>query len=529
MNDFIALVKEGCRLAWNLWKLSVETIKDLGKRALETLKAAVIAYFRGVKKWTLRFFIAAVAPLIVIVPCLAFGAPFGALYGTYVAWVVLLLAAELAMMIPLFMVWRRVKVLFPTLVAELEEWLGFIRSVVFNGLSFAVFVAIFPIWKAPGSLPLLLLVVACWLTLPACSFSNFCKRIYPTVRGVQLFILFGLLVVKMAFPKQMEQRLWAADRTMGDRIAVNQQEVTADWKTQKWFNNVGEATVWYSGDKDAGYRLWAAPGYDPDSGKELKPIREGNTRSQIVAYFEAKARTTREREDLATTEKLRKEVEQRTRDEATARAKAAEQAAVEQAIERVEQQRIETERLAAAQTAAEQAVIQHASYLARYIQKPAERPDARIAVVVVTERQVVNDFAGKSLGKILDDHSYSASASFFTPAFLSDGLFEKSFGGSKGILDKLELTNALDAIVLGRESVYYVTNAALNGLITANLTLELSALSASTHQSISQYSVSASGPGFKVEQARAAAEERALKQLATEPLDRFTRPLPKKR
>jgi hypothetical protein len=88
------------------------------------------------------------------------------------------LAAELLLIAPMFLIWRRVKTLFPTVAHDLEDWLDFIKNVVFNGLSLGIFVTFVPVWKSPAALPLLLLVVACWLTLPACSVSRFCKRIY---------------------------------------------------------------------------------------------------------------------------------------------------------------------------------------------------------------------------------------------------------------------------------------------------------------------------------------------------------------
>lgn len=208
MNEFFELVKQGFRLATNLGRMAL----DAGRAAFDGVLAAVLGYFGQVKKWTIRFAIAAAAPLLVIVPCLFFNAPVGGLYGMYVVWIVLLVAAELLLLTPVFFIWRRLKVLLPGAANDLQEWVEFIKSVVFNGLSFGIFVTLFPVWRAPGAFPLLLLVLACWVTLPACGFSSFCQRIYPVVRAVQLLVLLVLLVMQMAFPRHMEQLSWASGR-----------------------------------------------------------------------------------------------------------------------------------------------------------------------------------------------------------------------------------------------------------------------------------------------------------------------------
>ncbi len=488
MNDFIELVKEGFRLAWNLGKLAVETVK-----------AAVLAYFRGVKKWTIRFFIAAVAPLVVILPCLIFHVPFGGLYGAYVVWLVLLFAAELILITPMFLIWRRLKVLFPTVAKDLEDWVDFIKSVLFNGLSLGIFVTLFPIWRSPGAFPLLLLVLVCWLTLPACGFSNFCKRIYPTVRGIQLLVLFGLLVLQMAFPRQMEQLGWASGRKIGGILtaSVTQKEITADWNTISWFDNAGETLVWYSGPDSKGYRLWAAPGFDPDSGKELQPVKDEGTRVKIVANFSEKERTIQKQTAAEQAETTRKEEVRR----------------------REEKDRLEKERAAADQSAAEQAAAQHASDLTRYlgmreVRKAGDKQT--LAVVAVSEDGKLNSNVGQMIAGVLKTDSAEVTTSRFTPEFVSDGLFAQAFGDSRAILNKLELTNSLGTLLLARQTVQYSTNASLENIITAHMRLEVVAVTVADSGAGRALAITASGIGFKPEAARSQAEERLSKKIQDE-------------
>ncbi len=499
MNDFIALVKEGFRLAWNL-----------GQLALDAVKAAVLAYFRGVKKWSIRFFIAAVAPLVVIVPCLVFHVPFGGLYGAYVVWLVLLFAAELILITPMFLIWRRLKVLFPTVAHDLTDWVEFIKSVLFNGLALGIFVTLFPIWRSPGAFPLLLLVLVCWLTLPACAFSAFCKRIYPTVRGIQLLVLFGLLVLQMAFPRQMEQLGWASGRKIGGILtaSVTQREITSNWNTMPWFNNVGEPLAWYSGSDSESYRLWAAPGFDPDSGKELQPVRDEKTRTKIVASLTARARTLQEQKAAEQAETARKEA---------ARLREADRIAAEQAA--AQQARLEKERAAAAQSAAEQAAAQHASYLTRYIGTSEPRKTGgkqTLAVVAVSENGKLNSNVGQVIAGVLKTETLEVTTSRFTPEFVSDGLFAQAFGDSRPILKKLELTDSLGALLLARQTVHYSTNASLENLITANMRLEVQAVAVADSGVGKSLTITASGVGFKPDDARSQAEERLSKKIQAE-------------
>lgn len=64
MNDFITLVEEGYRL-----------IRNLGQLTLDNVESGVLAYFRRVRSWTIRIFVAALAPLLVILPCLLLHLP----------------------------------------------------------------------------------------------------------------------------------------------------------------------------------------------------------------------------------------------------------------------------------------------------------------------------------------------------------------------------------------------------------------------------------------------------------------------
>lgn len=306
MGDFIELIKEGFRLAMNV-----------GRLALDAVRATVIGYLQRVKKWSIRLFIWALVPLPVVVLLLMFQQPLGWVYGAYVVYFALLVAAELLLLLPVYLIWKRVKAIFPTVASDLEEWIDFIKNVVFNGLSLGIFVTLIPVWNSPGAFPLLLLVAACWLTLPACSISSFCKRIYPAIRAIQLLFLSGLLVLEMAYPIQMKQLIYVIEVNMGKIITapVNQREITSEWSSLQWFNNAGKPQVWYSGSSEFGFRLWAAPGFDLDSGQELHPVQNLEVRNKIIARFNDESTRQAER----TNEQRKLELDRIARNSAAAK------------------------------------------------------------------------------------------------------------------------------------------------------------------------------------------------------------------
>lgn len=502
-EDFKNVVRQGFQLLANLAVLATEKFAE-----------AVRAYYFQLKKWSVRLFLAAVIPLLVVVPCLLFHAPWQWLYGTYIAWLVLLLAAELLLLTPIALVWKHIKAL-PILGPDLQEWLGFIKTVVFTGLSLAIFATLFPIWRSPGAFPLLLLVLACWLALPACSFNQFCKKIYPFVRGIQLLFLAGLLVMQMAFPRHLDQLEWVMARKFGGTLtsSVKQQDITSQWKTLQWFNNVGEPQVWFSGSPATSFRLWAAPGFDPTSGKELSPVADEKTRSKIVAVFTEQDRL--EQEANAKRQAVlanQAELERHTRE---AQKQQAEALAVIRQAEEARQVAEEKQRRDAKE---------REEYLARYLvpeQLKNSLESQDVAVLVVNEMLQPNSPVGQGLVVALKARSANASGSLFTPAFISDGLFEKAFAGSQGVLDGLTLTNNADILLLARESVEYPKNEAMPELITARLKLELSALSAANHRQPNTQTLLSIGAGFKEADARTLAEERLLKQISGKELDTF--------
>jgi hypothetical protein len=388
-----------------------------------------------------------------------------------VVFLVLLLAAELILITPMFLVWRRLKALFPRMAKDLEDWVEFIKSVVFNGLALGIFASLFPIWRAPGAFPLLVLVLACWLTLPACAFSNFCKRIYPTVRGVQLLLLFGLLVLEMAFPRQMEQRGWATGRGIGNVLSVNQKEITSEWSTMKWFNNAGEPVVWYSGSSADGYRLWAAPGFDPASGQQLKPVLDDKTERQITAELLEAERKLRERAAGEALVSTRRNAEDQSRAKAT---------------------RYLTDPL--------------------LIQYSGQR---ELLVAVQSAEMGLDSILSTALANQLNHSGISTDALAFKDAFAKDGLLDSLFSGDVSVAEALNLAKRARFVLLAKQSTTDTTNAELGGIISSKVAFHARLISIPTGKAVDEIQELSSGADFTKELAYAMARERLIKKLSS--------------
>lgn len=537
MNEFLELIKEGFRLALNL-----------GTMVAGTVKAAVLGYFNQVKTWTIRFVILAAIPLLVIVPCLLFKLSLGGLYGAYVVWIVLLAAAELLVLTPMFFIWRRLQKFFPNVAAELQEWLDFIKSVVFNGLSLGIFVTLFPVWRAPGAFPLLLLVLICWLTLPACGVSNLCKRIYPSVRAVQLLFLFGLLVMQMAFPRHMEQLSWASSKKIGSALtgSIVQKDITSEWKSLQWFNNQGEPQVWYSGSKSAGFRLWAAPGFDPD-GLELRSLKEAKIRDQIVASLEERDRRAQQEQAAKEAEQRRlAEIEKQKQLEADKVRQAAAEAerirlAADEAKRLAEQRRVaeaekaqqmaaEKARQAAAEAdrirlaaeeakrVAEAAANEKRDYIARNLRTTASFKSPgklALAVGVANGDGRLDETTAMQLSALFPPDRVIATGNLFKPAFATDGVLQKVLGSDTNELARLGLPALTDHLLLGSYRVQFTTNAQLEGIITAKLQFSGGVLKADSGDLVDKLGLEVTGPGFTSDLAEAAAKQRLAKSLST--------------
>jgi hypothetical protein len=168
--------------------------------------------------------------------------------------------------------------------------------------------------------------------------------------------------------------------------------------------------------------------------------------------------------------------------------------------------------------AAQEAVEQHARFLARYINPGFSKASGKqtVAVIVVTESGKLDHTVNSALSRHFQGSGAEVVSSFFTPEFVSDGLFNNIFNGSTDPIRKLELSNSLDAILLARQTVQYSTDPSLENVMSAHLQVEISLVPVSGNMQSQAWTFSANGAGFRQSDARSMAEERLIKQISTD-------------
>lgn len=164
------------------------------------------------------------------------------------------------------------------------------------------------------------------------------------------------------------------------------------------------------------------------------------------------------------------------------------------------------------------AAAEHTRYIARYLNSSFARPAGNrgVAIVVAAENGKLNSNVASALARRFQGASVQIFSSFFTPEFVSDGLFNDALAGSRELFRKLDLANSVNALVLAREDVQYSQNAALDNVTTATMRLDVTVVPVSGQSDPLTWTFTAYGPGFSQEVARKAAEERLIKQIAAD-------------
>ncbi len=164
----------------------------------------------------------------------------------------------------------------------------------------------------------------------------------------------------------------------------------------------------------------------------------------------------------------------------------------------------------------ENAAAEHARFLTRYLNAGFSRKAgvASIAVAIENEQGTVNPKVATALTQRLKSDDVQLLNSFFKPEFVADRFVPRLFSGETGIIEQLELTNSLDAVIIGRQTVAYSTNATPDNTITANLSLELMTLPVGLTRESQSWNFGANGIGVRPHEARQLAEDRIIEQIA---------------
>lgn len=136
-----------------------------------------------------------------------------------------------------------------------------------------------------------------------------------------------------------------------------------------------------------------------------------------------------------------------------------------------------------------------------------------IAVACASESGTMNSAIGDALATHFKRDHVKFVSSFFRPTMITDGSFDAVFTGSKETFKKMELEKSLDGLLLAKQDVQYSKNDALDGVITADMHVQIVTLPVTGQIESQSWTLSAKGTGFNNADARMQAEERIIKQI----------------
>lgn len=168
----------------------------------------------------------------------------------------------------------------------------------------------------------------------------------------------------------------------------------------------------------------------------------------------------------------------------------------------------EQERLAAAAKAEREKYLGYVN--TNIVRNPGE---AMIAVACVSETGTMNSAIGDALATHFKRDHVKFASSFFRPTMITDGAFDAVFIGSKEIFKKMELEKSLDGLLLAKQDVTYGKNDALDGVITADMHVQIVTLPVTGQIESQSWTLAAKGTGFNNADARMQAEERIIHQI----------------
>jgi len=143
------------------------------------------------------------------------------------------------------------------------------------------------------------------------------------------------------------------------------------------------------------------------------------------------------------------------------------------------------------------------------------RPDRReVAVLAVEESNRISYELTQKIASLLKTPRLKVTDSLFTGRFVSDGLFQRIFGGNGREVKNLDLSKYVDHIVLCKKAVNFTENPEMQNMITAHTIVEIHIISANTGIIEDSFTISEVGAGFSKRASEDMAKERIIKKLA---------------
>jgi hypothetical protein len=257
--------------------------------------------------------------------------------------------------------------------------------------------------------------------------------------------VYGIQAEPCSFDQIVALRRAKDGTTVGpQRLAI------ADPRTYPFFDSVSHTPrVWYSRSPDDSYSFFDRPGFDPVTGAPLLPIDEATLEAIIRAQDQLAAQS-------AEAKKQQEQADQKRARDAVA---------------------------------------------ARYINTAVtRRPGSKQAAVLLFSSDAHTFTALQStLDAALSERGLHPVDSFFTPAFVAEGRAARLLAGDWSQAADLGLGDRIDVVILGKASVNATASSDFAGLITTNLTVELSCLNPARQSVCGSRTITAIGAGYSKE------------------------------
>jgi len=345
-------------------------------------------------------------------------------------------------------------------------------------------------WRFTTSAPIVVFAIALWFLLPLALFIFGREIAFIKVRLVQLILLLLVTGAIAVSPVPVSHYEAWAQREAAQRMRpVDQREVTADWVSLQWFTQEGTPLVWYSGDKARGYRLWTAPGHDPQTNEELKLVQDAGTKDEIVGSF-------RVRTDAEVAEQLAEEAKNAARRSAEADERAREAIARDQRVNAELREALAREYVYSedTQTGSKSAVV---------------------ALMVIDDRGEERAPLRDRVLAVLAESSASQYVTVFRPTFVQSPIFQDLLAGKMSEKGPFKVSDYASYLLVVRTVVVLSKEQAADSvdIVAADATWEVSLIATNDSHRAYGTQIRVRGVGFQGSAAEENATAQALEKL----------------
>lgn len=366
-------------------------------------------------------------------------------------------------------------------------------NIFLGGLCVSLFASLIPVKTNISMLPLLILSAIIPAVLNVWFFKR--KIIAPIVS-----VIFIAIILSFFFPSGFEsikEKVGNMDMSMvePERISITYEDIK-DQKI-KFFQPNGEPKVWYYKGENGWIEIYNRKGFHPIYKVMLKPVT-GDIALQIEKQY--KYEEQRKSEELLIKERQHREEEKRREDQRAAQEREALLKKQEEARKLEEQRKAQ----------------EHEARLNRYITSRSvsnQHEITDVAIIVVNENNSIDYQTANRLSLQLKSNGFNVYPSFFTQAFVDDGMFERIFRGDAGKTAELELATFVDSIFMGKKEVSFKNNSDLQDIITTRINVEVNIISAESGMVKDSFLTSEIGAGFSKNNAEEEVMERVQKTL----------------